>query len=323
MDVLRAAANCSGGGSLEADWAGAVPLDAPIAIASGVFLSITGEDVLAEVRGVSQTRMFEVLPGGRLALAQLKLSNGTAAVGGGGAIYSESAVLTLSGCSFHGNVATNGSGGAVWAEGGNVTILGGEFVGNYASMYGGAVATTGANIELVVQQGTTFEGNNALVGGALYCSAAGLVPKLGLVVSSTTASCSLTDSKFISNTATGETEEIALFDEAFLEGVDGGGAVACLLATANVTDSVFRGNHAEFSGGALLGGNDTDVTVSGCEFDNNTAMEYGGAVAASSLTVGGGTELTNNTATLSGGAVSTSSGRRMVPRERTFIFRGS
>ena len=60
VDLLRAAANCTDGGSLQADWAGAITLDAPISIAPGMFLSITGEDTLAEVRGGSQTRMFEV-----------------------------------------------------------------------------------------------------------------------------------------------------------------------------------------------------------------------------------------------------------------------
>lgn len=149
-----------------------------------------------------------------------------------------------------------------------------------------------------------FEGNKALVGGAVYCSGVGVTPESASVTSSTIAFCFLDDAEFQSNTATGETEETALFEDDFLEGIDGGGAAAFQFASANVTTSAFRGNYAEFSGGALLGGNGTQVTISGCEFDNNTAVEFGGAIAASSLTVGGGTELTNNTATLSGGAVS-------------------
>ncbi|CAM9376759.1 unnamed protein product, partial [Laminaria digitata] len=293
VDTLRAAANCTGGGSLKADWAGPITLDTPISIASGMFLSITGKDTLAEVRGGSQTRMFEVSRGGGLILTQLKLSGGTA--GSGGAIYSDAAALVLESCIFHGNVATDGDGGAVWADGGNVTIVGGEFLDNTATVYGGAVAATGVS-SLVVAEGSTFEGNKALVGGALYCSA---VAVSGLASSAT--SCSLNSTLFTSNTATRETEDQLFFD--FSDGVDGGGAVAFLSDIANVTDSVFGSNHAEHSGGALLGGNSTDITINGCKFENNTAEMYGGAIAASSMTLGGGTRLTNNTAISGGGAV--------------------
>ena len=291
VDMLRAAANCTDGRSLEADWAGAITLDFPIVVASGMFLSITGEDALAEVRGGSQTRMFDVYPGGELTLTQLKLSGGAAEYGG--AIHSDSAALILDSCMFHGNVATDGDGGAVSVEGGNVTIVGGEFLGNNASLYGGAVAATQAS-SLVVQDGSTFQGNMALGGGALYCSG---------VRESVLARCSLSDTLFASNTATGETEETALFD-APSEGVDGGGAVAFLYAGADITGSVFVGNYAQFSGGAMLGGNGTDITVNGCKFENNTAVEFGGAIAAASMTLGGHTELSYNSADGDGGAVS-------------------
>ncbi|CAN0393527.1 unnamed protein product, partial [Laminaria digitata] len=82
-----------------------------------------------------------------------------------------------------------------------------------------------------------------------------------------------------------------------------GGAVRAAGASSNVTDSVFDGNTAQLSGGALLGGNGTDITVNGCKFDNNTVMEYGGEIAASSMTFGGNTQLSNNWADGNGGAV--------------------
>ncbi|CAN0546983.1 unnamed protein product, partial [Laminaria digitata] len=46
------------------------------------------------------------------------------------------------------------------------------------------------------------------------------------------------------------------------------------------------------------------ITVDGCKFENNTAMEHGGAIAAASMTFGGNTQLTNNSADGDGGAVS-------------------
>lgn len=108
VETLRAAANCTGGGTLDADWVGAITLDSPISIASGMLLSITGDDSLAEVRGGSQTRLFEVSPGGGLTLTQLNLTGGTGT--SGGAIHSDSANLTLETCSFYFNVATAGDG---------------------------------------------------------------------------------------------------------------------------------------------------------------------------------------------------------------------
>ncbi|CAM9610954.1 unnamed protein product, partial [Laminaria digitata] len=221
----------------------------------------------------------------------LRLSGGAA--GSGGAIYSYSAALTLDSCKFHDNVATHGDGGAVWADGGNVTIIGGEFLDNIASGCGGAVAATGANNSLVVQKGSMFEGNKALLGGALFCSG---VAESGL------ARYSLDDTTFTSNTATFERRDTEFGIPS--EGVEGGGAVALLFASANITDSVFAGNYAQHSGGALLGGNSTDITTNGCKFENNTAVEFGGAVAAASMTLGGNTQLTSNAAFSSGGAVS-------------------
>ena len=293
VDMLRAAATCADGGLLEADWAGTVPLDFPIVVESGVSLSITGEDTQAEVLGVSHTRLFEVSPGGELVLTQLRLSGGTA--DDGGAIYSNLSALVLDSCTFHGNVATKGNGGGVWAEGGTVSILGGEFSGNKATGYGGAVAAVGAGQSLVAEGRSMFKGNTASVGGALYCS--------GVAGSSPATSCSLRDIEFTSNIATYETEGAGGFD--FSEGVDGGGAVVFEFANAKVTDSVFVGNHAKHSGGALLGENGTNITVNGCKFENNTAEMFGGAIAAASMTLGGSTQLINNTATLDGGAVST------------------
>lgn len=164
--ALGAAVNCTDGGTVEAEWAGAVTLDAPIAVGSGTFLYITGEDELAEVQGDSQTRMFEVSPSGLLSLTQLTLSGGNA--DNGGAIHSRMATITLESCVFEGNVADDGDGGAVFAEGGELTVVGGEFSSNNASQNGGAVSVVGYGI-LDIQDGTQFRDNFAKsMGGALY-----------------------------------------------------------------------------------------------------------------------------------------------------------
>lgn len=295
VSILREAANCTNRGLLKADWAGAaVTIGSPIAIASGTSLSLTGEDTLAEVHGGLQTRMFEVSPGGELTLTRLKLSGG--AEKKGGAIYSEFATLTLDGCTFDGNVATGGDGGAVWADKGTVTIVGGGFVGNNATGYGGAVYATDAG--LVIHGGSTFKTNEASIGGALFC---GGVAGTGLADAAASGlSCSVRDAEFVSNVATGDSENPL---DPYAE-LDGGGAAAFLRANVTMVDSNFDGNYARSSGGALYGGNSTDIKLERCTFGNNTADRHGGAILASSLALGGNTWLADNAAFSMGGAVS-------------------
>lgn len=293
---LRAAVNCTNGGAVEAEWVGRVPIGAPIAVSSGTFLSVTGEDTSAEAYASTTTRLFEVGAGSRLTLTQLKLSGGSSA-DGGGAIYSRSANLTLNTCVFEGNAATDGNGGAVWVRGGTITIVGGEYSNNTASRYGGAVLANTAT--LVVEGGATFESNAAIVGSALFCEGSDSIDVTSDIL------CSLSDAVFVSNTAI---EGTATGDEDF-EDLGGGGAAAFLLANVTVTDSIFRGNYARIEGGALYGGESTFIAVDGCTFENNTSPLYGGAISASSMILGGNTQITYNSVSKSGGAVSDSAAR--------------
>ena len=187
VTALRSAVNCTNGGALEAVWAGQVLVDAPIVVAEGTSLSVTGEDALAEAHGSSVTSLFEVSRGGALTLTGLKLSGGSAE--NGGAVSSSQADLTLDNCTFEGNVATAGNAGAVSAAGGNVTIVGGVFSRNTATRYGGAVFANGA--ALVVKGGASFDGNEAVQGSALFCGGSESVKVL----------CSISDAVFTSNTA--------------------------------------------------------------------------------------------------------------------------
>ena len=294
VGILRAAVNCTGGGEVNAEWAGRVAVDVPITIAEGTFLFVTGEDDLAEAYAdgsqTNGTRLFEVSHGGALALSRIKLSGGSA--GDGGAIHSRAATLTLDNCTFDGNVATDGNGGAVWADGGSVTIVGGEYFDNHATKYGGAVHSVDGS--LVVQGGPKFEGNTAIAGGALFCGSGEVGREKPLAL------CAITDAEFVSNTAA--REELGSIPD--LSYLDGGGAAMFQFASVNITDSVFSGNYAQLSGGALHAGFHTNVSVNGCTLRDNISGKYGGAISASSLILGRGTLLRNNSAVDDGGAVS-------------------
>lgn len=293
--TLQAALDCAGGGEVEVQWADHVVVGAPIVVGEGAFLSVTGADDVAEVRGggslTNGTRLFEVHQGGGLTLTGLKLSGGTAE--DGGAIHSLLANLTLKNCVFDGNFATKGSGGAVWADRGAVTIIGGEFLGNNATRYGGAVHA--ANSVLGVRGGARFTGNTAVGGGALFCGLS------DVALQKVPAVCSIADAEFVFNSAAREDADD--IDPGFSY-LDGGGAAMFLYAEVDITDSDFGWNHAQFSGGAVHGGDNTNVSVSGCKFGNNTSGKFGGAISASSMTLGGDTQLSNNSAENAGGAVS-------------------
>lgn len=302
---LNTAVNCTGGGQLNAVWAGTVVLDASISIGAGTFLSITGEDELAEVQGGElSTRLFDVSAGGGLYLTRLRLLGGTAE--NGGAVYSSMASLTLDSCRFERNSARNGGGGAVWAEGGEVTIAAGEFVGNSASLgVGGAVHATGTI--LTVRNGTRFEDNKSAQGGALYCGGDGLVESTvdnattanDTTVTAAAVSCSLRNATFVANIASPDTDMIDSTQYV------GGAAMFDNVDDVHITDCLFAENWGQTSAGALYGGgNGTALLIDRCTFRNNTSPSQGGAIAASAAILGGGTELRYNFAGNHGGAVS-------------------
>ena len=307
VDILRAAVKCNGS-AVRVNWVGRVIVGVPIAISVGTSLSVTGDDVQAEVHGSASrtvgTRLFEVSPGGSLTLSRLKITGGFAE--GGGAVYSQYANLTLDNCIFDGNVATDGSGGAVWADGGNLTVVGGEFLANNASRYGGAVHAVDGT--LVIQGGTKFDGNSAIGGGAVYCG----LGELG--GSKPEGICSILDAVFVSNSAArdsqGSVEDISY--------IDGGGAAMFLSASVDVSGSFFNDNYARRSGGALHGGIYTNMSVNGCTFVNNTSDNYGGAISASTMTLGGYTQLANNVALDDGGAVSVDNFGFLIVKTRRF-----
>lgn len=305
--ALAAVVNCTDGGTVEAVWAGAVTLDAPILIGSGTFLSVAGEGELAEVQGGSEVRLFDVSPSGGLALTGLKLSGGSAARGG--AIHSSMAAVTVDGCVFDSNAATAGDGGGVWVEGGTLTIFGGEFFNNSASGNGGAVLAIDS--ALLIQDGTRFEGNKAIGGGALFCvGPENATTPMGLT--SLTAACLISEAMFTLNSVLSDTLTLTSSDEYGIPSVEygtptnlyGGGPAEFYLAVVNITDSVFEFNSAQLWGGAIFGGSGSDMTIDGCVFRDNATPGYGGAIAASSATTRGNTLVTKNKADEGGGGVS-------------------
>jgi predicted outer membrane repeat protein len=195
---------------------------------------------------------------------------------GGGLSARQRARISLSICTFAGNIAAEkgyGKGGAVYGFGG-VTLedSGSTFEGNAAAVYGGAILLEREGGSLTLH-GTTLRGNHIQddaisesSGGAVFADAIDAVR--------------ITDATFEGN-------------RAFLYG--GAAYLGRLRQGATVTDSTFTGNTVTSKrGGALEAMEGGELRVSGGSLIGNTAAEGGGAIS-----------LYNNSARLEGGVVIT------------------
>ncbi|MCL2156623.1 MAG: right-handed parallel beta-helix repeat-containing protein [Methanobrevibacter sp.] len=173
----------------------------------------------------------------------------------GGAFYSWYASgLIIEDCDFINSTATSGSGGAIYTEIHNYTIINCNFINNQAPFgYAGAIINHGANNSII---NSTFENNRALVsGGAVYIhtrSASGT-----LSYNFTLENCT-----FINNSA------------------NAGGAVFNQCNSSTLTNNKFIDNNAtgidSSRGGAIS--NTGNLTVNSCNFTDNNARDYGGAI---------------------------------------------
>lgn len=289
-DYLQATIdNCTDGGSIIAEWNGTVTLNSSIQIDSGISLTITGVGSDAEANGGQQTRLFEVSSGGSLSMTQMTISGGSAE--NGGAILSNNGTIKLNSCVFNGNSASNGSGGAVWLENGTLTVSGGEFYGNNASSLGGAIYAVDA--DFVVQQSegesTTFTDNRGVIGGAVFCGGSDND-------SDTATSCFISGAEFSYNLAAIDGVDEDTADVSDWISNRRGGALAFYNTSVDIEYSDFGSNFAPVMGGALYGGDNTDINVTGCTFRNNTTGGDGAAMSVYSVIIGGSTEVRNNSA---------------------------
>lgn len=205
---------------------------------------------------------------------------------GGGALSLLDVTLT-------GGDAAGGSGGAVLSTGA-VTITGATLTGNFAG-FAGAVFTNGTIT--IVDSELTLNKSNAN-GGAL--AADGAISVSGSLLGFNTSGSfggvmlsgdiTVTDSQFVDNVA------------------ESGGAIFAG-GSLVVTDSTFEENDAiDGDGGAIRGGINSTIQITGSTFDSNRATSWGGAIFTpdgSTLDVTD-TEFSENTANNgNGGAIAT------------------
>jgi predicted outer membrane repeat protein len=184
---------------------------------------------------------------GGLTLIGVKAVSNTATAGGG-AVVAGSTVL-IQNSLFQSNTVGSGSGGALTA--GGAQIEDSTFINNHASANGGALQLAVGGLSSAILR-TQFISNTAANGGALNILL---------------ATVAITDSNFLSNTATAD-----------------GGAIHALTSTLALASTIFPTittfqHNTAASGGALLLSGPGALALNAVTFHNNQTTGEGGAVA--------------------------------------------
>ncbi|MBO5339088.1 MAG: hypothetical protein J6A96_05245, partial [Clostridia bacterium] len=221
--------------------------------------------------------------------------NGNSAVSGG-AIYAESATITIDGASLEGNTATS-AGGAICASAGTLTINNSMFDGN-AGVNGGAI--NASTTVVTIKGSSTMQNNTASYGGAIYATKAA-------------TTIDIEDTTFTQNSATQDGGAIySTVAPVTVKGTAtvfsknsanrGGAAYLVDAATFTMSDGNFDANTAT-NGGAIHGRANCTATFTNTSFDSNSATgtgdgEGGGAIYLAGTTLNAtGVTFTDNTAT--------------------------
>ena len=240
---------------------------------------------------------------------------GNTATDQGGAIYSTGA-LTLNNSTFTNNSSTGGDGGAIVLNSDTVpavsSITNSTFTNNKAVGYSqadsGAISVINSDLTI---SGSTFSGNEAKTGGALY---AYMGNKGNDANPDSYVKVDISNSEFIGNKATGNHNANS-----------GGGAIGNVAKNFRndgdagmwISNTLFEGNENTVDnvngGGAIFAGSDSRTNITNnTRFIDNTSASSGGAIGTRNFTLGTntnavmdiiGSTFKGNTATTTGGAI--------------------
>ncbi len=120
------------------------------------------------VDGNHASRVFEITSNSTVTISGLTITNGSVSGSpGGGGIYNNGAVLTVSNCTISGNSADFGGG---ISNNATLAISNSTLSGNSAANFGGGIYNTA---ELTISN-STLSGNSASFGGGGICTFSGL-----------------------------------------------------------------------------------------------------------------------------------------------------
>ena len=151
----------------------------------------------------------------------------------GGAVYLEAGTATIARCDFNLNTATSNA-GALFNDS-TLTLTDCIFNTNTTSNWGGASYQGWGSANSLIKN-CTFYDNSALAGGAIFNQYWPSALTLNIV-----------NCVFYMNDATNQ-----------------GGAINCNLASPNITNCSFSGNHVGYFGGAIFGELNSYPTITNC-----------------------------------------------------------
>ena len=267
-------------------------------------------------------------------VAPPQIRNNQASVGDGGAIYTGSGSVSVTGGTITSNTAAAGNGGAVYTGSASVSISGNSVISENAAKNGGAVYSASGTVDVTagtMEENNAAEGAGGAVyagsgnvriacgnlqrntagtnGGAVYAGSGNVTVTGGSITNNTAqndggAVCTVSGSITVSAPAGGTAPAIARNTAT----AGNGGAFCTGTGTVSITDAGVTDNRAGGSGGAVYADKGA-VTLNNALLHQNTAGENGGALYARSgnVTVSGGS-MNGNTANSDGGAVYVGSG---------------
>eukprot|EP00698_Gefionella_okellyi_P020124 TRINITY_DN6283_c0_g1_i3.p1 TRINITY_DN6283_c0_g1~~TRINITY_DN6283_c0_g1_i3.p1 ORF type:complete len:1269 (+),score=299.26 TRINITY_DN6283_c0_g1_i3:256-4062(+) len=206
------------------------------------------------------------------------ISNKADAEGGGFYFTADQGYVTLSSSSFIACTAPNG--GAVFVSGtGKLDVAFCDFQQNKASLGGAMQLSDGSTVTV---QECTFAYNTATAGGGMFIEdCADVVVKNVFTRGNTAASYG---GDILAALQTFLSIQYANFTNA---AASHGGSIAVFFSSASLFQSTISDASCASAGAVLIDPSST-LTVSGCVFHNNTAVEHGGAIQVQ------GTALMNN-----------------------------
>jgi hypothetical protein len=209
--------------------------------------TITGGNA-AQPQGPDSNGGGLLCAGGNPTVRNCRFATNRAAEGYGGGAYFVNGAPTVEQCTFSAN-NTGLDGSAVWAGACNLSLTACTITGNSAARDGTIWVANGT---LTVDDCEFSDNTVGRYGGAIS-------------VSSSIASTTVSHTNFVANSAAGEG--------------NGGGALYSINSPLSLLHCAFTGNHTIGSGGAALAlGGGNLVTIEDCQFNLNTAHQYGGGL---------------------------------------------
>jgi predicted outer membrane repeat protein len=307
------------GGTISFDVTGVISLDSRLEITNKtVTIQGPGAEVLT-IDGQDICRHFYIAGTASVDISGLSFVNGygqnnISGVSGahGGSIVNHGGDLSISDSSFSGN--SSSIGGAIsyfdkyQDDIDSLYIKNCDFEDNSAGTgQGGALAST-ASGELVIES-STFNGNSANIGGALY-----LKPGSGEEAYSSVLSCSFTNNSASNNGGAiySEYGTLLSIQGSYFENNSSsnyGGAISLVNVTsANINSCVLSDNNADDNGGAIYSegayGFNPIISLKNSTINGNSA-EYGGGIAAQTYSTFNllNCTIADNSATGNGGGI--------------------